>query len=69
MFLMSKWQTYQNSPKKRTYKFTSEEYEDRRETRDIWLSVGGRMTINYIRPEEDDNPWDNDNQPLGPQAA
>ena len=64
---MSNWQQVTAEIPKKKYKY-GEEYEDRREERRIWLSTGGYMLIDYIAPE-DDNPWNNDNDPLGPQAA
>ena len=45
----------------------SEEQQERRTTERIWLSRGGRMLIDHVPPEK--HPWDNDDPPLGPQAA
>lgn len=37
--------------------------------KNIWLDIGGKITLKYIPPEDDDDPWNNDDPPMGPQAA
>ena len=48
---------------KSDYRWDSDRLEERR----IWLHSGGHMLIEYIPPEDD--PWDDDDPHLGPQAA
>lgn len=44
------------------------EFQDRREEGIIPLLMGGEMVINYLKPEQEESPWD-DNDYNGPQAA